>query len=174
MHCPRHVSGESRAGNRHRRMFCASGRKRKYILLKQKKQFYAFQWPFSRMFQWGRLEKEFTADGLTTWFRLYFSSFLWCLFFPSPSSCKIGVWLNTCKLCCDYQPLKSSFRNKNLYIVKSPRLLMSLFGRLFRLLRHFSCVSLPPCYQKWPSTGVFDLLFTVCADWAEISAAVKM
>lgn len=128
MHCPRHVSGESRAGNRHRRMFCASGRKRKYILLKQKKQFYAFQWPFSRMFQWGRLEKEFTADGLTTWFRLYFSSFLWCLFFPSPSSCKIGVWLNTCKLCCDYQPLKSSFRNKNLYIVKSPRLLMSLFG----------------------------------------------
>lgn len=113
-----------------------------------KNSFYAFQWPFLRTFQWGGFENGVTADGLTTWFSLYLSSLLWCLFFPSLSSCKIGVWLNTCKLCCDYQPLKSSFKNKNLYIVKSLRLPVSLF----------------PPYQSWPSTCGFDLVGTVCAE----------
>lgn len=76
---------------------------------------------FSGLFKDILIKEEVTADGpMAVYSGLDF-------FFPPlllPVICKIGVWLNTCKLCCDYQPLKSSLKI-NLYIVKVPRLLLS-------------------------------------------------
>lgn len=69
---------------------------------------------FSGLFKDILIKEEVTADGLTA----VYSG----LDPPPPVICKIGVWLNTCKLCCDYQPLKSSLKI-NLYIVKFPCLL---------------------------------------------------
>lgn len=72
-------------------------------------------------------------SGFFFGFLFFFSLLLLLLyFFFFPSSCKIGVWLNTCKLCCDYQPLKSSLKI-NLYIVKFPRLIiLYLLSELFK------------------------------------------
>lgn len=73
-----------------------------------------------------------TADGPMAIYCLF------CFVFVFPSSCKIGVWLNTCKLCCDYQPLKSSLKI-NLYIVKFPRLLLFTFWK--PVYPHWACCS---------------------------------
>lgn len=74
---------------------------------------------FSGLFKDILIKEEVTTDGLM-------AVYSGLDFFPSllPVICKIGVWLNTCKLCCDYQPLKSSLKI-NLYIVKVPCLLLS-------------------------------------------------
>ena len=83
-------------------------------------------------------EKKVTADGLMAicsgfFFCFLFFFFIIIIYFFFPSSCKIGVWLNTCKLCCDYQPLKSSLKI-NLYIVKFPCVII-----LYLLSEFFKC-----------------------------------
>lgn len=102
--------------------------------------FYAFQWPFKNILvKRGKSRCRWTDDH-RLWFRLFFV-FVVCS--PPPSSCKIGVWLNTCKLCCDYKPLKSSLKI-NLYIVKFLCLIYSpqlyFFKPYFSCLSHLCCV----------------------------------
>lgn len=78
------------------------------------------------------------CSGLDSFCLFLFFSLL--IFFPPSSSCKIGVWLNTCKLCCDYQPLKSSLK-LNLYIVKFPRLIISSVRMCLRVCTRTSEVT---------------------------------
>lgn len=109
------------------------------------KTFYAFQWPFKDILVNMKKKKQVTADGLMTICSgldsfCLFLFFSLLIFFPPSSSCKIGVWLNTCKLCCDYQPLKSSLK-LNLYIVKFPRLIISSVRMCLRVCTRTSEVT---------------------------------
>lgn len=109
--------------------------------------FYAFQWPFKdilvKEFKTKSLQMDWPSTFFFFCFVLGFFVFWFFSFFFLPSSCKIGVWLNTCKLCCDYQPLKSSLKI-NLYIVKFPRLFIFPWCFFFFLslsFLHFKGVS---------------------------------
>lgn len=86
---------------------------------------------FSGLFKDILIKEEITADGLTA--STMVKSFFFFLL-PPPIICKIGVWLNTCKLCCDYQPLKSSLKI-NLYIVKFPCLFLSSLFHIVMIKR---------------------------------------
>lgn len=100
---------------------------------------------FSGLFKDILIKEEVTADGLTA------STMVKSFFFPPhlPIICKIGVWLNTCKLCCDYQPLKSSLKI-NLYIVKFPGLFLS---SLFHVVMIYFFKVLGLQYRGWTAGG---------------------
>lgn len=104
-----------------------------------------------------KLEKSLQMDW---WPSTLFRPF--CFVFVFPSSCKIGVWLNTCKLCCDYQPLKSSLKI-NLYIVKFPRLFVFIFYKLSK--KH--CVLAVPAVQQSMSLLLLCITPAGGADSAE-------
>lgn len=56
------------------------------------------------------------------------------------------MWLNTCKLCCDYQPLKSSLKI-NLYIVKFTSCSFHVDVSLNMCTEYISTFILNPCLQ---------------------------